>query len=58
MVQNSTRRVDTTLVSWAASFFRNESGGFAAADRLTRLSEMAKDFINAVEVVNFQVVAV
>ena len=27
-------------------FFRKESGGFAAADRLTRLSEMGKDFVS------------
>jgi hypothetical protein len=30
-------------------FFRKESGGFAATAKLTRLSEMSKDFINAVE---------
>jgi hypothetical protein len=56
MAQNFTRRVDAPLDSWAASFFsprqrqmlvffRKESGGFAAADRLTRLGEMAKGFI-------------
>ena len=28
---------------------RKESGGFPAADRLTRLGEMIKDFINVVE---------
>jgi hypothetical protein len=27
-------------------FFRKESGGFAAADRLTRLSEMVNDFVS------------
>jgi hypothetical protein len=52
----------TRWAAWAASFFsprqrrmlvffRKESGGFAAADRLGQLGEMIKAFINAVKLV-------